>query len=169
MKKLIIILLPFILCSITYAQPFLEQSVINSTGGSYTEVNTILSYNVGEAFTGTNEVAEIILTQGFLQTHEEPTNIKIPELNTTIEAYPNPVESTVNIKLLINDGISEQFNFKLVDNSGKILNNKENILIHHKHSEMIDLSDFPSGNYFFIVSNKKIKKMIKMVKVGSSF
>ena len=80
-------------------------------------------------------------------------------MNNIVEIYPNPTRSTLNIKM--SENISENYNFKLVDNLGRIIYEQQNLQPLKTYS--INLSQFPKGLYLALVKTVGITLIKKIL------
>ncbi len=142
-----------ILCSslISYGQS-LEREVISTAGAHPSNLSGSLSWTVGELVTRTVMSTNNTLTQGFQQGDLEIISmIDNNETNTTLNVYPNPVQT----KLFIESSASTA-QFQLLNIHGKVIQKGEI----KDHTKEIDFSDLPSGIYILKINNRVSYKII---------
>lgn len=152
MKKLLFIIaftIPYLA-----VQSQISEQVISASGGNGNNENLSIEWTVGEPVISTLLNESMIVTQGFHQPVLEVTPLKTPtELLFTIEAYPNPTQDLIWIKL--DDNEIEGLQFLLHDVYGKsLVKNPFN-----SNTESVNMSAFPAGVYFLkiIQSDQEIK------------
>jgi len=164
MKKtisIILVLLPIFL----FAQSA-ERQVIGSAGGFSSSSDIQVSSTVGETVVGTSTSSTLILTQGFQQPSEESLGIEDYETGLSINAYPNPASSIVNLEL--EAPYSMELSVQVLDFNGRPLATLiQNLKVRGTSTQEIDFSNFASGNYFLLLTNKKgnLRQNIKILKV----
>ena len=133
------------------------QSVISTQGDSYLNGNVSIDYTIGEIIVATETDGSNDVTQGFHQTNWKFLEVLDYAPEMSIEVYPNPMGSNLNVKM--EDFTNVQFT--LYNNEGKevICNNL------HKKSTLIKVNELPPGSYTLRFRNEssdlKIFKLIK--------
>ena len=106
----------------------------------------------------------IVIPKDSLLIESARPNIEIPSDDWTIaDIFPNPTAGKVDI--LIESQTEEELTLQLFDNNSKaLLENTEHLQTGTNHF-ILDLKEFPAGNYLLIVlkkDNKIVKKIIKL-------
>ena len=106
----------------------------------------------------------IVIPKDSLLIESARPNIEIPSDDWTIaDIFPNPTAGKVEI--LIESQTEEELTLQLFDNNSKaLLENTEHLQTGTNHF-ILDLKEFPAGNYLLIVlkkDNKIVKKIIKL-------
>ena len=94
---------------------------------------------------------------------EDPINTSIAQNETinSIEVYPNPFTSELNIKS--NFDQDEKINLAIVDMQGRIVNEINNIQTHDREFK-ISTKGILNGIYFLRITNKNNSFTIKIIK-----
>jgi hypothetical protein len=151
MKK-IITLLVLLTISFSFGQTTIKKSSISSGGGIVTQGNTTVLYTIGEVAVQENTVGTVHLSEGFigpgmaaLLDIEDYTQLQ------GINAYPNPVQTDLNISL------PEYNNYELYlyDLNGKQLISTN---IEDDNQTILNLSSQKTGMYLLIIIDRKNKK-----------
>ncbi len=79
---------------------------------------------------------------------------------SSFKAYPNPVSN--NLYLAFSGELSELVKINMIDMTGQVL--LKLLLDENKSSQVIDMSQFPSGIYFLTLISKQEKKVQKLIK-----
>lgn len=99
------------------------QQVIASSGGNYQNAGTSIEWTLGEQVISTLSASNTILTQGF---HQPDLKISVTEildeLSYSIDAFPNPTNDLLMIKL--GNAEVHDLHFILYDINGKVLEQK---------------------------------------------
>lgn len=161
MKKITFFLIAF-LCVWKLNAQVLYPEVMSCFGGTAQNSTVQLTWTAGEPLYETVSNNSGILTQGFNQVVYITTFTEIKEVSGfTINAYPNPVQSIVNISLIAEK--HTKFNLKVVDLQGNTIYNIKTA----NDFEQIDVSNFTAGVYFLNISdNKQIIKTFKIIKIN---
>lgn len=159
--KIILFAVLFPLCSTAQS---IDQWVIASQG-DYVEAGSMsLSSTVGEVVVETEETPSLILTQGFQQSELNTVGIEIPEMNLSINAYPNPTTSEVVLELNSNDGLN--LDLQIINTQGQLVG-KEKVDANAEHRQVLDFSSFTPGVYFIQFKNGEGNlKSIKIEKMN---
>lgn len=135
------------------------QQVLSSTGGTFQNSGGMISFTLGELAIDTYTQGETTITQGFHQSILVEPVSELPEINFSIDVFPNPVNDYIIIK--IEKRHSQNMNFILYDINGKTL---QNGLIPNAETE-INFSSINSGTYILkIRQNENEIKTVKIVK-----
>ena len=99
MKK-IITLLVLLTISFSFGQTTIKKSSISSGGGIVTQGNTTVLYTIGEVTVQENTVGTVHLSEGFIGP-DMAALLDIEDYTQLqgINAYPNPVQTDLNISL----------------------------------------------------------------------
>ena len=145
MKHLPVILLciPFAIC----AQDA-SLHVLPAQGGFETSETMMISWTLGEGFTETVYLDDMILTQGFQQSYIEFSRVT-PLSSDVYQAnlYPNPTAGRLNLEVL---KPGQGYRVEVVDLNGRVLES----LIGTDKVCQIDLTTYPAGQYFIRISSK---------------
>ena len=139
-------------------------------GGGYGETSKgqSLSYSMGETMVETVDNFNQTLTQGFQQNSFEAVVgvIEIEDVAFDIEAYPNPTQDYLNIKISASNGAvnAQDYDVLFYDLTGKEISLEQN----YEENQVIrlDLQYLPTGAYIArivgkennVISNFKITK-----------
>ncbi len=128
-------------------------SSLVSTAGDYFETESMsLSWSIGEVMTESFSTNDLFLTQGFQQSMDYATNIKLDKTNDFyISIYPNPASNYLFVKIPSSTSFIQNNSFLLsvIDVNGKtIMNQKINQQVSN-----INISDYLSGVYFIKIIN----------------
>jgi hypothetical protein len=106
---------------VTFYAALNAQSVINTTGGSFSTPETVMFFSIGEPVTITSSGTSAILTQGFLQPEAGGwvEIITIADQNWEVKVFPNPATDFVTIQLV--QSVSEDVNLRLYSTDGKLV------------------------------------------------
>ena len=74
----------------------------------------------------------------------------IPEHGLVVTARPNPTSGSFELNLA---GKSQTFSYKVLDVTGKILVQQQEVALNGKYTATIDLSDYSNGIYFILVQS----------------
>lgn len=173
MKK--ITLLPLILAGCLFGSRAFAQSGINVTGNSATIQGMRFDYSIGEmTLVSTQKAGNIIVTQGLLQPNSAGKsssggNISGTAFEQLLKVYPNPSENFVFIES--DEALAADFDFQLLDVSGKTIFNKENATQINPYKWKLDLSALAAGNYFIMLqqsneTNQKQQASFKIQKTN---
>jgi hypothetical protein len=134
--------------------------LISSSGDSFSNVNYILDWSIGELATETISANGQILTQGFHQGIYTVTAIEDLRADIEMTVFPNPTTDfiTLNFAKVQNFG---KLSYTITDFSGKVLQNSN----FSNETEQINFAKYSAGTYFIIVQeNNQIIKSFKIIK-----
>ncbi len=161
MKKnyLLILVTVIFFSSWAHAQS-ISPFVISSAGGEGESGEMTIQWTLGEMMIETFDANDMILTQGFHQPHLIVTSVdEIPGHDICIDAYPNPTDNHVHIRL--NDGEYADMHYSLFDSNGRLIGTRplESLVT------QVNLTQHEPGVFFLIItrSNEEIKTF-KIVK-----
>lgn len=123
-----------------------------SQGGFDKSHNMSISWTLGEFFTETVIQGNKALTQGFQQPNIEITRLPSPD-DKAIEAslFPNPTHGWLKIRMA---EVTGRYRVEVIDLTGRVLSGSW-----HKNTEVIlDVSEFPAGQYFIYIANQADEK-----------
>jgi len=145
MKRPALSILLFITGQLSYGQ-LNPQQVVAAAGNNSENGETKIEWSLGETVIATLTNGSTTLTQGFQQPGLSVTVIKsIEGLPFTIEAYPNPTEDLLLIKLDYSE--ARDVHYLLYDVNGKVLiQNKPESDI-----SAIDMKNYTAGVYLLKV------------------
>jgi PQQ-dependent dehydrogenase (s-GDH family) len=81
---------------------------------------------------------------------------------TTVNVYPNPVKEKASI--LINSANDETAKLKIVDNTGRIINQRNLTIRKGRNNFEIDMSELPTGLYYIDINGTTFNQKIKLIK-----
>lgn len=120
MKKHLLTIAAFAFMGALKAQSLVPQ-VVSSSGGSGQNAQGSLDWTIGEPVTATVSDGSSTLTQGFQQpTLLIATSINENNLSANLLVYPNPTADYVILKF--DAAMEQQYNFKIFDMAGKLIN-----------------------------------------------
>ncbi len=143
-----------------FSQYKISKQVICSAGDIVAANNFDVDFTVGDISAKTVKTANYIVTQGFVATSNNTTNVKINKVEKNQSAvYPNPCQSEINIKMQDN-------NIKAItvyDVTGNAIIQKQfNSLI---NQYLLNVEVLQNGIYFISIVNTNLKKeVIKIIK-----
>ena len=136
----------------------LTRSITVSAAGTY----TVRSYNMGGCFSTSLPMnVTVILARENGSVNTEISSEKIENNTDLFTVYPNPVKEQLNI--VFNQSQVKNINVKLLDVTGREIQNLEvSSLIGENHIQM-DVSALPQGIYFaYLISDNK-KQVMKVI------
>lgn len=152
MRQICLFLLIFISFSFRIFAQNLDQHFIGTSGDYNEDLNSSLSWSIGEVAVLTITDGTIILTQGFQQeTLEVITRIEENALDFSFNVYPNPVSN-----LLFIECDRDMLKYNIFDVNGNVVL-KGSV----KGKQTIDLSALNPGIYFLQAAGMKTHKIIK--------
>jgi hypothetical protein len=151
MKKQLLTIAAFALIGAVRAQTVMPQ-VVSSSGGSGQNAQGSLDWTIGEPVTATVSDGTSTLTQGF----QQPTLLIATSQNQNSEffnllVYPNPTADYVTLKL--NQNNQQQFNFKVYDSVGKLVNEGKA----SSNNPNISFQGLASGQYTISLTDNQLK------------
>lgn len=133
--------------------------VISSSGGSGQSPTAELSWTIGEAVIATETNTNNSLTQGFQQPNLLVTLLKeASDQNASWNVFPNPSTDQINIQYNFESG--EPMNYKLFDNTGKLIFENKSA----GKLTQVPVQTLAAGEYFLQVSNNKSQQIFKIQK-----
>ena len=151
-----------ILCIDSIGQT-ITPNVIISAGGEYKDENTQVIWTLGDFLTSTLSKNELSITQGFLQTYFNITDVFTIEKESDIKinVFPNPVIDFLNIR--IEDNSKHQLKWELINQTGMVIKRNNNSINLNEYK--IDFTEYNSGIYFIRTynSNGNYFKVFKIV------
>lgn len=155
-KKITILL--FALCNVGLQ----AQVTLSTAGGGATGSGGSLSYTIGQVVYTTMNGTTGSIAQGVQHAFEisgVPVKSEKNGIRLTISAFPNPTTDYLILK--INTYNSENFEYKLFDSNGKLLDNKQ---ISDKET-IIKTTQWLNSTYYLSVYNEKsLVKTFKILK-----
>ena len=133
----------------------ISPSVLNSAGGSYTSGINIFEWSFGEmTLVNTFTTANLIVSQGVLQSNSATTSVKDPKQNNLAEVsiYPNPANDMIYIQSTAKDGYL--LSYSLCDAVGKTIEGKDGTFTPGCDQNSISMKDLAAGIYFLHVCGK---------------
>ena len=151
----------FIIC--LFCVPFygysqsLTPEVVSSTGDHFSTTSAQLSWTLGEVAIDTYAGSSNQLTQGFHQPERPTVSLNEIENNISINAYPNPFNSALNIQI---DELDEQVDVIIYNAAGQEVY-RDNYS--GNSTKSMDLSFLDTGIY--MIQFKTSSKTIKTLKI----
>ena len=173
MKKAKLLTSALILSSVFASSSVYAQTTINAASNS-AEINGIrFEYAIGEmTLISTEKNTNLIVTQGFLQpnssgkgAHDATSDDQLSNLAGLIKVYPNPTDNILFIEA--SETLQGDFNFQLMDVSGKIIMDKKSAQTLASQKWNLNLSALAAGSYFLMVNqtNAQGKNQITSFKI----
>ena len=165
MKRSILSFVFLVSVGFLFAQVSMVNSVLSTAGAFQTNGSYSLSWTVGELAVRTLTEGSNVLTQGFQQPWDMSVSIQDgPEINWSVQAYPNPVYDYLNVKFSLEK--SEEFSIEVTDITGKKVLTREPQMINTDEIVDLDFTQFKPGIYFLRVysSDQKVHKVYKIKK-----
>ena len=159
MKKLFGVLITSV--SVTALSQSLTPTVVASSGDYFVGSAATLSWTLGEVVTDTYYGTSTRLTQGFQQHQISFVTVEDLALDISLNLYPNPTTSEVNLEVKNN---TEVLSVTIQDLNGKLLYNG---LYQPETIQKIDLGNYADGVYLMQINNAKNEK-IKTIKIQKS-
>jgi hypothetical protein len=159
--KQMLIFLKSIMMLILFASSSLSaQEVTTSAGDFHQNSNFSVSWTIGEPVIDTWSASGTVLTQGFQQPILVSVSIyENPDLNYTINAFPNPTSDFLNV--VISNGTYDKMQYLLFDVTGKLIDSRQ---IVSEQTEIL-FSHLPVATYYVkIIENNKELKTFKIIK-----
>ena len=88
--------------------------------------------------------------------------INITNLTTSVNVYPNPVKGEAVVS--VTTGSDMKIKLQLIDNTGRVLINKNTILRSGVNNITVDLSNYSTGTYFIKLTGENINEIRKLQK-----
>ena len=148
-----IILLVFLVITVTLTGQEIQQQVI-ATAGNYSESETVsVSWTLGEVAIETFKNESITLSQGFQQ-GDLTINTLVEEslLDFSLSAYPNPVLDRLTVEFDM-----DNLPYQVVDLNGKVILNGTL----YTRGGTIDFSRVSEGVYFLVIDKTRTHKILK--------
>lgn len=126
----------------------IQNQLISSAGGFFSEGNLQMEFSLGEPVTETFKATEMSLTQGFLQPLLVLTTVENPDMLTGINVFPNPVKAEFRIDIPAYH--HSKLLCRLFDMDGKLYIRTEL----YSGISIFDMQDFASGTYLLHISDQ---------------
>lgn len=129
------------------AQPILSPTVISSSGGFYTDGNTLLSFTVAEmTMVQTFIQPTNMLTQGFQQPETDPVSIAENEVaQGAVVIYPNPNNGQFNISYYADN--DNKYVVRIYNMVGQVVFTKSIVAEIGANTIIIDIGQYRQGVY----------------------
>jgi len=82
-------------------------------------------------------------------------------MNLGVKLFPNPVQNNLNIQF--SNIPTDQLSYRIIDASGKTIQNGK---LQSIHKQSIDTAFLSNGNYKFVMENKNGKAIVNFIKTG---
>ncbi len=145
--KFIIIIISYFFISSLIGQKIMP-ALLSSSGGLHSGQNVSLGWTLGEISIKTIKSDDIILTQGFQQSHLYTVSTLNPEKIFRATVYPNPAKDIININIEYPESIL--YTVSIVDINGNIYRR-----IPVKKLKGLDISGLKQGYYFIVINSNK--------------
>ena len=154
MKNQIIII--FLFCGISILN---AQTVISSSGNTYSNNYSIVDFTLGEVIINTYSSDHTDMTQGFHQPAIKISSVIDLKPNFTINVYPNPTREFIYIN---SSKATKDYHLEIYDTDGRLIIRKEM----NPFSTTVNISKYATAIYFLRILNAhdnkvKIYKIIK--------
>jgi hypothetical protein len=132
------------------------QQVINTSGGSYQKDHFSVDWSVGEmAIVNTMQSSDMLynLTNGFLQTITDPSNVAIVNTELKMEEVrilPNPARDILEVDLKTNQ--TGSVTMQLLDMLGQPLVKRSFYMYGYAQVQKFNVSAFRPGNYILKIT-----------------
>ena len=155
MKHIILLIFPLIsITNLTYAQ-----TIISTSGTTFTNNKTIIDYTLGETtiLTFSNNTTDI--TQGFHQTSLKVLPVIDIKPDFFIDVYPNPTSEFIFIE---SNKPTKDYHLEIYDTDGRLIIRKKM----NEISTTVNVSQYATAIYFLRILNAhdnrvKVYKIIK--------
>ena len=165
MKKILVLL--FLFLGSAYCQYQIKSYVFGSGGGHINNSSYQISSTIGQVFIGQSQNNEYRLAVGFWNTAFVVTSIDetpqvVPLEYSLMQNFPNPFNSQTTIRFTLKDKTQVQLAiFDLFGHNVATLVNKE--LPPGDYKVSVDMSNFPSGVYFYYIKSDNFSQTKKML------
>lgn len=164
-KKVLILILPFIISGIISYSQELSHKVLVPAAGDVSISGINYSQTIGETAVEIFVSSDYILTQGFQQPRIKFIPVSIPQGQGVI-TYPNPVVDIVNIVLF--GETAQSFKISIVNITGTVIYSYEKSFTDQFYDiQEVSLDSFARGFYFIRVISKDgiINRVFKIEKM----
>ncbi|PZF71330.1 T9SS type A sorting domain-containing protein [Taibaiella soli] len=150
-KEALLFLLGFAAIPVARAQS-IQPTVLNAASGSATVSGNDVEWSVGEmTAVATVSNSGIVITQGFLQPAETPTNVASQQMITShVQLYPNPADAFVIVQSNFPD--AGKLKMVLTDVAGKVLLVQEAKVGGGIQKAEVPVANLAMGNYMLQLS-----------------
>lgn len=147
MKKLFQILIPALLLPALAFSQTKDRDVTASAGDFSTAPSIQLSWTVGEVAVNSGQSGNLIVTEGFQQADEDPTDAPAPsEFAGEITVFPNPVEDVLNFEIRSRDPL--KLRAEVYDLQGQRVLEIPGFRVLSEHRGQVDFTKLPAGKWF---------------------
>jgi hypothetical protein len=151
MKKTSLLMLLSMGLGYSYGQS-ITPSVVNSTGGSFTDGNAQLSFSIGESSIFTKSTVDGIVTEGVFQPKVSLITVISNNNSTSIEIYPNP---TTDILFIKGESCSTY----------QLINMKGSTLKSGTFAKSLNITELSQGVYILkLLKEKEVIEILNFVK-----
>jgi ELWxxDGT repeat protein len=133
-------------------------AISGATNNSYT-VNSAGSYTVTAVRNGCSATSETIIANLVTAIEEEPNPSEIK-----VEVSPNPSKDIFKVQISLVENKSQNLDMTIVDGTGRSIWRKQAKTQGNAHTERINLSSQPSGQYYLQVITQKSSSVFKLVR-----
>ena len=136
----------------TSAQSIMPSN-ISFAANSLSNTNYSLDFTLGQIISNTLNSSQNCLTQGFLQPDYNVVSVTNFKKNDNIVLFPNPTTNLVTISTNANTELKQVSIYNI---DGK--------LMYTGNESTVNLQEYPSGNYLFIVNTTNSQVIAKIIK-----
>jgi len=161
MKKTVVLASVLLLMAAISFSQSLSPTLLASQGGFDRSDSMVLEWTLGESAVETIAEENTIYSQGFIQPLLE-TSHEIVQILGEILIFPNPVNTHLNVKLLLDS--NTQVTTDIYNVNGRLVRQFTNGFSLAKTIQL-DVADLPTGIYFVRISSPKgLLKSHKIIK-----
>jgi hypothetical protein len=163
MQKMMPLLFCLLISFWSYGQN-ISPEVISSSGGREVGTNMVIDWVLGEVATTTITGSNNTITQGFHQPYYIITRIeKVASIELDVNVFPNPTTKFITVATSLPANTDAEL--LLLNMEGKEL--KRIQLRSENENILLDLSNYPAGNYFLniISPSNKTQQTYKIQKI----
>ena len=125
-------------------------STLNATGGSATLGGRTYEWSIGEmTLVSTAATSSIVVTQGLLQPEHGVTAVEDRNILKFLTVFPNPANNTINYTF--NSPQKAVIGLRLMDMSGKVIQEKSNDVKTGMNTGQLDISSLAAATYLLQV------------------
>ena len=135
-------------------------STLNATGGSATLGGRTYEWSIGEmTLVSTAATSSIVVTQGLLQPEHGVTAVEDRNMLKFLTVFPNPANNTINYTF--NSPQKAVIGLRLMDMSGKVIQEKSNDVKTGMNTGQLDISSLAAATYLLQVDLKSDETLIE--------
>lgn len=142
-----------------------ERFVIATAGNTVSGSSYMVSYTLGETIISNYNSSSLSVGSGFQQSSPLSTSIEERSvLDYSVKAFPNPTTERITLDFSTDRSIDIQL--RVLDLNGREMPIKKSVLqINNGSKELIDFSNYASGNYLIeLIDDKGRRGNIQIIK-----